>query len=59
MDVARKLEIRYIDKTIVEIPKVKEHHETFCRRREDNIKMDFERIVCENVNLTYLAEVRE
>jgi hypothetical protein len=59
LDVARKTEIRNTYKTFVEIPEVKEHHETFCRRRADNIKMDLKRIVCENVNWTYLAEFTE
>jgi len=45
LDVARKTEIINTYKTFVKIPEVKEYHETFCRRRADNIKMGFERIV--------------
>lgn len=59
LDVARKTEIRNSYKTFVKIPEVKDHHETFCRRRADNIKMDLEIIVRENVNRNYLDEFTE
>ena len=42
LDVARKTEIINTYITFVEIPEVKKHHERFCRRRADNIKMDLE-----------------
>jgi hypothetical protein len=59
LDVARKTEILNTYKTFVDIPEVKEHHEKCSRKRADNIKMDLEKIVCEKINWTYLAEVTE
>jgi hypothetical protein len=59
LDIARKAEIINTYKTFVEIPEVKEHHETFCRRRAYNIQMDLERVVCEKFSWTYLADFTE